>query len=76
MRCCENDNDDSVDDSMSFLLLLLLLALVLVFSVFGFFFVVEKSAENHDVDGDLGGVSGRSVGGEFIFLFFFLPNLI
>ena len=74
MRCCENDNDDSVDDSMSFLLLLL--ALVLVFSVFGFFFVVEKSAENHDVDGDLGGVSGRSVGGEFIFLFFFLPNLI
>lgn len=76
MRCCENDNDDSVDDSMSFLLLLLLLALVLVFSVFGFFFVVEKSAENHDVEGDLGGVSGRSVGGEFIFLFFFLPNLI
>ena len=74
MRCCENDNDDSVDDSMSFLLLLL--ALVLVFSVFGFFFVVEKSAENHDVEGDLGGVSGRSVGGEFIFLFFFLPNLI
>ena len=76
MRCCENDNDDSVDDSMSFLLLLLLLALVLVISVFGFFFVVEKSAENHDVEGDLGGVSGRSVGGEFIFLFFFLPNLI
>ena len=74
MRCCENDNDDSVDDSMSFLLLLL--ALLLVFSVFGFFFVVEKSAENHDVEGDLGGVSGRSVGGEFIFLFFFLPNLI